>query len=70
MQNHASSPFNLGPALGLLMLRIWLGVRAFLTGIEKFAGEKGSQSLVTIDGAPNTYGLTESASEKFFSLAN
>lgn len=58
-----------GPALGLLTIRIWLGLRAVATGIEKYAGTKASEASVLIDGKPNSYGLTDSASEKIYGLA-
>jgi len=48
------------------VLRLWLSVRAIGAGIEKFAGKKGSEAAVEIDGEPNDYGLTESASEKVY----
>ncbi len=60
---------SLGPALGLLTIRIWLGFRALATGIEKYAGTKASEAAILIDGKPNTYGLTDSASEKVYGLA-
>lgn len=60
----------LGPALGLLTIRIWLGLRALATGIEKFAGSKASEAAVLIDGKPNGYGLTESASQKVYGLSH
>jgi thiosulfate dehydrogenase [quinone] large subunit len=66
----SSGGCNIGPALGILTLRIWLGVRSLVTGIEKFAGTKASEQAVKIDGAENAYGLTEAASEKVYSLAN
>lgn len=62
-------PSVLGPALGLLSIRIWLGLRAIATGIEKYAGSKSSDTAVLINGQPNTYGLTDSTSEKVYGLA-
>ena len=44
---------------GSILLRLWLGVRALQTGVEKFAGMKGSDKVVEIDGKPNAYDLTE-----------
>ena len=56
---------DLGYTLGILLLRLWLSVRAFQTGIEKFAGSgKPVDSTVLVDGAPNTYGLTETTVAK------
>lgn len=70
MENKTSNSSDLGYTLGILLLRIWLGMRSIQTGIEKFAGMKTSDAAVTIDGAPNTYGLTEAASVKTYSLSN
>lgn len=64
------SPDELGPALGVLLIRIWLGMRAIVSGIEKFGGTKASDTPVEIDGAANTYGLTEATAEKTYSLSN
>lgn len=61
---------ELGSILGFLTLRLWLAVRAIMTGIEKFAGSKASDVAVTIDGAVNDYGLTASESDKVYSFAN
>lgn len=54
----------------MLLLRIWLGFRAIIAGIEKFAGTATSSQAVTIDGEPNDYGLTEGTSEKVYAIAN
>jgi thiosulfate dehydrogenase [quinone] large subunit len=61
---------DFGPALGVLAIRIWLGLRSILTGVEKFAGTTTKDSAVVIDGAPNTYGLTDAAAVKTYSLSN
>jgi thiosulfate dehydrogenase [quinone] large subunit len=61
---------DIGPALGLLSIRIWLGLRGILTGIEKFAGTKTSDAAVVIEGQPNTYGLTDTATQKFYAFSN
>jgi thiosulfate dehydrogenase (quinone) large subunit len=60
--------FDLGATLGFLSLRLWLAVRAIVTGLEKFAGSAASDVAVQIDGAVNTYGLTASESEKLYGL--
>lgn len=57
---------DLGAVFGFLVLRLWLGVRAFFTGIEKFAGQRASEVAVTVDGEPNSYGLTASDSDKVY----
>lgn len=66
--DHSAS--DLGAALGFLTLRLWLGTRALFTGLEKFAGAKASDVVVDVDGAPNSFGLTASESEKVYSLSN
>ena len=70
MDNKTSNSSDLGYVLGILLLRIWLGIRSLQTGIEKFAGTKASAAPVNIDGAPNTYGLTESTTMKTYSLSD
>lgn len=44
----------LGLVFGALLLRLWLGMRALQTGLEKYAGTKAADQAVTIDGTPNT----------------
>ena len=66
-QNKSSN--DLGLTLGMLTLRIWLGLRAIQTGIEKFAGSKANSSVVAIDGVPNSYGLTKDGADKFYSFS-
>lgn len=73
MNDPQSTPqpaFDLGATFGVLTLRLWLGVRAILSGVEKYAGTTTSTSPVTIDGAVNSYGLTDATSMKFYSFAN
>lgn len=70
MENNTSNSSDLGYTFSILLLRIWLGIRSLQTGIEKFAGVKMSETAVTIDGAPNTYGLTESTGEKAYAFSN
>jgi thiosulfate dehydrogenase (quinone) large subunit len=55
---------------GSLLLRIWLGVRALQTGIEKFAGTRSGDQVVTVDGVPNEEGLTAGGSMKFYAMEN
>lgn len=54
-----------------LLARLWLGVRALQTGVEKFAdtaNRSGQPNLV--DGKPNAEGLTTVVSEKIYASAN
>jgi thiosulfate dehydrogenase (quinone) large subunit len=55
---------------GSLLARLWLGVRALQTGVEKFAGTTAAEQVVNIDGAPNEYGLTAGGSIKSYALEN
>lgn len=55
---------------GALLLRVWLAVRAIQTGVEKYAGSKAADQIVSVDGAPNEYGLTASGSVKQYALEN
>lgn len=59
---------NLGFIYGAMLLRIWLAVRALQTGIEKFAGIKGFDKRIIIDGKPSNYGLSQTELEKFYDL--
>lgn len=55
---------------GALLVRLWLGVRAIQTGLEKFAGATASDAPVEIDGVANTYGLTAASASKHYALGN
>lgn len=63
-----TSSNDLGFTYGFWVLRIWLSVRAIVTGIEKYAGTSSSTALVDVAGEPNAYGLTESVSIKSYGL--
>ena len=51
---------------GAWLLRLWLGVRAIQTGLEKFSGKVGSEELVKIGGDPNAYGLVADEKVKLY----
>ncbi|MGD7652140.1 MAG: hypothetical protein ACQCXQ_02915 [Verrucomicrobiales bacterium] len=73
MSNEESCCSNnkLGLIYGALLLRLWLGVRAIQTGIEKFSGTKMvSGTAVEIDGKANDYGLETAASIKYYAMGN
>ncbi len=55
---------------GFLILRVWLGIRALITGIEKFSGSRSSEVAVNVDGEPNSYGLTADASDKVYGFSH
>ncbi len=59
---------NLALTYGAILLRLWLGVRAIQTGIEKFAGTKASEKVV--DGPGGAYDLTGSDAVKNYALEN
>jgi thiosulfate dehydrogenase [quinone] large subunit len=62
-------PCDLGATLGVLLLRSWLALRAIGSGIEKYAGTAASDKAVMIDGAVNSYGLTDATSTKVYGFA-
>jgi len=59
---------DLGATFGFWVLRLWLAARALVTGFEKYSGTRSSSEAITIDGAPNAYGLTADQSEKVYGL--
>jgi thiosulfate dehydrogenase [quinone] large subunit len=63
-------PDTLALTLAMLLLRLWLGFRSLVTGIEKFAGTASTSRAVMVDGAPNDYGLTEATTVKVYAIAN
>lgn len=66
----SQKPDGLSLTYGAWLLRLWLGVRALQTGLEKFAGTALSDKAVEIDGAPNDYGLTADAATKAYAPGN
>lgn len=70
MTSTDSTSNDLGLSLGMLLLRIWLGFRSIITGLEKFGGTKPRDTKVLVDGEPNAYGLTETTAEKIYSFSN
>ncbi len=69
-EDTASNGNTLALIYGSLLLRLWLGVRAVQTGIEKYSGTRSGAELVKVDGAANEEGLTAGASAKFYALEN
>ena len=55
---------------GSLLLRLWLAVRALQTGLEKYAGTRSGDQVVTVDGVANEEGLTAAGSLKYYALEN
>lgn len=52
---------------GSVLLRVWLGVRAFQSGVEKFATTQLVERPQLADGEPT--GLVETVSEKTYALS-
>lgn len=65
-----SSKGSLGHIFATLLLRLWLGVRAVQTGIEKYAGSVSSSVPVKVAGEAYDEDLVETASAKAYSLEN
>ena len=53
---------------GSVLLRVWLGVRAIQSGIEKFATTAQVERLALVDGEPNDYGLMEIVTAKSYAF--
>jgi thiosulfate dehydrogenase [quinone] large subunit len=70
MSDNNSPPccFDLGTTLAVWILRIWLGFRALVAGIEKYSGSVSEAKAITIDGKVNDYGLVAEGSEKVYGL--
>jgi thiosulfate dehydrogenase [quinone] large subunit len=53
----------------MLLLRAWLGVRAILTGVEKFSDSRTLQvPLLDAAGKPDSSGAMVEVTQKFYSL--
>ena len=61
---------DMGAVFAMLLMRVWLAVRALVTGIEKFAGRSTGTAEILVDGEPNVYGLTDAVSEKIYGLSH
>lgn len=60
-----------GETLGFWVLRAWLGLRALLTGVEKFAGTRVEQTpLLDEFGNPDMSGATVEVKVKVYGLAH
>jgi thiosulfate dehydrogenase (quinone) large subunit len=56
---------------GSLLARVWLGVRALQTGVEKFSATMQVEGkAVQVDGAANAEGLAAVTSAKVYALSN
>lgn len=62
---------SLALVYGSLLARVWLGVRALQTGVEKFAATVQVEGqAVQVDGAANAEGLATVTSSKVYALSN
>jgi thiosulfate dehydrogenase (quinone) large subunit len=62
---------TLGPALAILSLRLWLGSRALVSGIEKFAGTRTVEKpLLDEFGEPDINGTMVEVKEKVYGLSH
>jgi thiosulfate dehydrogenase [quinone] large subunit len=69
MTETPNSNRDCGPTLALLLLRVWLGVRAIATGIEKFSDSRTLQvPLLDAAGKPDSSGAVVEVTQKFYSL--
>jgi len=61
-----------GAFMAFLVLRLWLGVRALLTGIEKFGAYANIQKplIDPTTGQPDSSGVLVNVSVKYYSLTN
>ncbi len=59
---------SLGACLAVLLMRVWLGIRSFQAGVEKFAGVKVIEEPTEIDGEANEQGLTTVTNLKVYSF--
>ncbi|MEM0964859.1 MAG: hypothetical protein AAGJ81_01745 [Verrucomicrobiota bacterium] len=68
MNSDETTSEKLGMILAMLLLRIWLSMRAIQSGLEKYAGTAPSSKVVEIDGVANEYDLTEATTIKTYSI--
>lgn len=70
MTDHDSQT-DWGSTLAFLTLRLWLGTRALITGIEKFADLRTKTiPLLDADGKPDASGAMVEVQDKFYAFAN
>ena len=59
---------NWGATFAVWVMRLWLSMRAIVAGIEKYASTSDGSQSIKIDGASNSYGLTDSVMHKVYDL--
>jgi thiosulfate dehydrogenase (quinone) large subunit len=64
--------FSTGPNLAYHTVRLWLGVRALITGIEKFSGKRTVQEplMDPLTGMEDPSGIMVEVTQKFYALTN
>jgi thiosulfate dehydrogenase (quinone) large subunit len=77
MSSDSATPAAAQPAAdwartyAFLVLRAWLGVRALVTGIEKFSGTRMAQlPLLDANGDPDPSGAMVEVPQKFYAFSN
>jgi thiosulfate dehydrogenase [quinone] large subunit len=71
MQNPSAEKSPLEHSLAFLLLRIWLGLRALITGIEKFGDTVvRQQALLDESGLPDPSGIMLSVEQKAYGLSH
>ncbi|MDX2186957.1 MAG: hypothetical protein SFV32_08495 [Opitutaceae bacterium] len=69
--NKDNTPSTTSETLAFLTLRLWLGVRALVAGIEKFGGTVTvQQPLVDAAGNPDPSGAVVEIEKKVYALSN
>ena len=71
-ENKKCSDCECGPGMAFLVLRLWLGVRAILAGIEKFGAYANIQKplIDPTTGQPDASGVMVNVNVKYYSLTN
>ena len=69
MSSKDPSENSLEYILGMLLLRLWLAMRAIQTGIEKYAG-MGDPNVTSVMADGSDTGLTVTADTKVYALGN
>ena len=68
--NSTTTPGTTPETSAFLLLRLWLGLRALVAGIEKFAGEVTvQQPLLGADGQPDPSGAMIEIEQKVYGLS-
>jgi len=65
------SPTDWNASFAFLTLRLWLGMRALITGLEKFSDSRTIQiPLLGSDGQPDPSGAMVEVTEKFYAFSS